>query len=151
MTKPQIGRHKKTLEMNHYRKTIHKYKSRQRSEGCPFCEPDVVANALFENEFVYIVPNLTQYDLWELHDVEDHLLLIPKRHVETLGELSQNERLAVMDVAAEYEGKGYNIYARGVDFVKRSVKHQHTHLIKVSNKKPRLALFLQRPYLLFKK
>ncbi|HSX29645.1 MAG TPA: hypothetical protein VLE73_03740 [Candidatus Saccharimonadales bacterium] len=137
--------------MNHYRKTIHKYKSRQRSEGCPFCKPDVVAGGIFENEFVYIVPNLTQYDLWELHDVEDHLLLIPKRHVETLGELSNDEKLAVMDAAAEYEGKGYSIYARGVGFVKRSVKHQHTHLIKVSNKKPRLALFLQQPYFLFKK
>lgn len=137
--------------MNHYRKTIHKYKSRQRSEGCPFCKPDTVANALFEDEFVYIVPNLTQYDLWELHDVEDHLLLIPKRHVEALGELNDNEKLAIMDKAAEYEERGYNIYARGADFVKRSVKHQHTHLIKVSNKKPRLALFLQQPYFLFKK
>jgi diadenosine tetraphosphate (Ap4A) HIT family hydrolase len=137
--------------MNHYRKTIHKYKRRQQSEGCPFCKPDVVANAVFENELVYIVPNLTQYDLWELHDVEDHLLLIPKRHVEALGELGQDERLAIMDVAAEYEGNGYSIYARGVGFVKRSIKHQHTHLIKVSNKKPRLALFLRQPYFLFKK
>lgn len=137
--------------MNHYRKNIRKYKSRQRSEGCPFCKPDVVANALFENESVYIVPNLTQYDLWELHDVEDHLLLIPKRHVETLGELNNTERLAIMDKAAEYEAKGYNIYARGVGFVKRSVKHQHTHLIKVANKKPRFALFVQQPYYLLKK
>jgi len=56
-----------------------------------------------------------------------------------------------MDKAAEYEAKGYNIYARGVGFVKRSVKHQHTHLIKVANKKPRFALFVQQPYYLLKK
>jgi diadenosine tetraphosphate (Ap4A) HIT family hydrolase len=137
--------------MNHYRKTIHKYKSRQRTERCPFCNSNTVSKAVFENEFVYIVPNLTQYDLWELHDVEDHFLLIPKRHVDTLNELSQDERLAVMNVAADYESRGYSVYARGVGFVKRSIKHQHTHLIKVSNQKPRLALFSQRPYFLFKR
>lgn len=137
--------------MNHYRKTIHKYKSHQRSGGCPFCSPETRAAAVYENDLIYIVPNLTQYDLWELHDVVDHLLIIPKRHVETLGELTGEERLAVMDKAADYEAKGYNIYARGVGFVKRSVMHQHTHLIKTTNKKPRLAIFLQSPYYLFKK
>lgn len=137
--------------MNHYRKTIHKYKSRQRIGGCPFCDPDTISNAVFEDDLIYIVPNLTQYDLWELHDVEDHLLIVPKRHVETLSELTNAEKLAVMDRAAEYEAKGYSIYARGVGFVKRSVKHQHTHLIKVTNKKPRIAIFLQSPYYLLKK
>lgn len=137
--------------MNHYRKTIHKYKSSQRIDGCPFCSPDTVSSAVFENELLYIVPNLTQYDLWELHDVEDHLLIVPKRHIEALSELSSTERLAIMDRAAEFESKGYSIYARGVGFVKRSVKHQHTHLIKVKNKKPKIALFLQSPYYLLKK
>jgi diadenosine tetraphosphate (Ap4A) HIT family hydrolase len=100
---------------------------------------------------VYIVPNLTQYDLWELHDVQDHLLVIPKKHAETLTGLDGNERLSVMEVLSEYEGKGYNIYARGVGFAGRSVKHQHTHVIKVHNKKPKLAIFLQKPYFLIKK
>jgi hypothetical protein len=56
-----------------------------------------------------------------------------------------------MDQVAKYEAKGYSVYARGVGFVKRSVKHQHTHLIKVTNKKPKIALFLQSPYYLLKK
>ena len=137
--------------MNHYRKTIYTYKGHQKRAGCPFCRQDTIDNALFENDFVYIVPNLTQYDLWELFDVEDHLLIIPKRHVEKLNELSTAESLAIMEQAAKYEAEGYNIYARGVGFVNRSVKHQHTHLIKVTNKKPKIALFLQSPYYLFKK
>jgi diadenosine tetraphosphate (Ap4A) HIT family hydrolase len=137
--------------MNHYRKTMQKYKSRQRTSTCPFCDVKTVAEAVFENELVYIVPNITKYDVWELHDVTDHLLIVPKRHVETLDSLTTTERLAVMDQAAAYEAKGYNVYARGVGFTKRSVKHQHTHLIKVTNKKPKVALFLQNPYLLLKK
>src|SRR5690348_8506745 len=137
--------------MNHYRKTHQKYLSRRRGDVCPFCNPKILTSAVFQNEFVYIVPNLTQYDLWELHDVLDHLMIIPKRHVEALEELTAAEKLAIMDQAAEYESKGYNIYARGKGFIRRSVKHQHTHLIRASNKQPRLALFLKSPYYLFKK
>jgi diadenosine tetraphosphate (Ap4A) HIT family hydrolase len=137
--------------MNHYRKTIHKYRSRQNSSSCPFCNSETLAEAIYKDKFVYIVPNLTKYDLWELYDVEDHLLLIPKRHVEILKELDDKERLAVMNQAADYESRGYSVYARGTGFIKRSVKHQHTHLIKVSNKKPRLALFIQSQYMLIKK
>lgn len=137
--------------MNHRRKTIQKYRSHQKTDGCPFCRVGTLTSAVYEDKFIYIVPNLTKYDLWELHDVVDHLLIIPKRHVVTLGELTNKERLAVMDQIAGYEAKGYNIYARGVGFIKRSVKHQHTHLIKATNKKPRLAIFLQSPYYLLKK
>ena len=118
---------------------------------CPFCDPTTVAHAVSANEFVYVVPNLTKYDLWELHDVEEHLMIIPRRHVETLEELSKDERLAVMDEAALYEAKGYNVYARGSGFIKRSVKHQHTHLIKVSNKRPKMALMITKPYFFAKK
>jgi diadenosine tetraphosphate (Ap4A) HIT family hydrolase len=136
--------------MNHHRKTICKYKS-HKTESCAFCDISTISNAIYEDKFVYIVPNLTQYDLWELHDVEDHLLLIPKRHILTLAELSDKERLAVIGQAALYETKGCGVYARGVGFIKRSMKHQHTHLIKISNKKPKIAVFLQSPYYLFKK
>ncbi len=135
---------------NHYRKTIHDYRSRQKTTSCPFCSADTRAAAIFEDDNVYVVPNLTKYDLWELHDVTDHLLVIPKRHVKSMAELGQAERLSVMEVCAQYELNSYNIYARGNGFVKRSVDHQHTHLIKVDNKRPRLAMFSRTPYFLFK-
>lgn len=135
---------------NHYRRTIHKYRGRQKAPGCPFCNPETIAKAVLTNDQLYIVPNLTQYDLWELHDVVDHLLIIPRRHIKHLAELNQEERLAVMGVCAKYEAEGYSVYARGSGFVKRSVEHQHTHLIKTTNKQPRLSFFLQKPYYLFK-
>lgn len=106
---------------------------------------------MYEDKHVYIVPNLTKYDLWELFDVKEHLLVIPKRHVETLADLKPAERTAVIDIVADYESRGYSIYARGVGFVNRSVKHQHTHLIKTTNKRPKLAVFFTKPYLLIKR
>ena len=136
--------------MNHYRKTIKKYRERQKVSGCPFCSEETIKQSIAETPHAYIVPNLTQYDLWELHDVVDHLLVVPKRHVLSFAELDEKERLDIMNILAEYESQNYNIYARGEQFVKRSVAHQHTHLIKVSNKKPRMSLFLQKPYMLVK-
>ncbi|MEI6266855.1 MAG: hypothetical protein WCP14_03125 [bacterium] len=137
--------------MYHYRKTYLKYKSRQNKKICPFCAEDRLEKAVYQDDYVYIVPNLTKYDLWELHDVTEHLLIIPKRHVEALKELTTEEKLAIINQVADFESKGYSVYARGVGFVKRSVKHQHTHLIKVSNKEPNIALFLNKPRYLFKK
>ena len=137
--------------MNHYRRTLKKYKERKSRSGCPFCDDQTIENAIFENELFYIVPNLTKYDLWELHNVEDHLLIIPKSHVEELVDLEDEARISIFNKIIDYEKKGYSFYARGVGFIKRSVKHQHTHLIKVNNKKPRVAFFLSFPYFLFKK
>lgn len=135
---------------NHYRKTLKLYKRNQKSPGCPFCKTATVEAAQCETSELYVVPNITPYDLWELHDVVDHLLVVPKRHVTKLNELSDKEQLAIMKVIADYEAKGYSAYARGNGFVKRSTKHQHTHLIKASNKLARFALYIRRPYFLKK-
>lgn len=118
---------------------------------CPFCDEADRANAVYEDEHIYIVPNLTKYDLWELHDVTEHLLIIPKRHLKSLAEATKKERSLVIDKIAEYEAQGFSVYARGVGFVRRSVEHQHTHLIKTTDKEPRFAIMLMKPRLVLKR
>jgi diadenosine tetraphosphate (Ap4A) HIT family hydrolase len=139
--------------MNHYRSTLKLYHKRRdatrRQDGCPFCD---LSNEKIvqETKHCVVIPNLTKYDLWELHNVEEHLMVVPKRHVETLAELSEEELLDIAKVIAQYEQQGFNVYARGVGFVKRSVKHQHTHLIKVTDAKPKFTVFIRKPYWLFR-
>ena len=135
----------------HYRKTRKQYENNKKKSGCPFCDAARREEILFENDDVFIVHNLTKYDVWELHDVHEHLLVIPKRHVESLKELTDTEKLALTNVIADYESRGYSIYARGVGFARRSVAHQHTHLIKADNKDPKFSLFIKKPYFLIKK
>lgn len=136
--------------MQHYRKTRKKYLERKTSaQICPFCDPETLAKKVEDYAHAYVVPNLTKYDLWELNDVTEHLLLVPKRHVHSLGELTANERAETMDIIADYEAQGYNVYARSPDSVHRSVPHQHTHFIKIKHKPARGAIFLRKPYLLF--
>lgn len=137
--------------IHHYRKTLKTYKKRMRVDSCPFCDENDRKKAVYEDDDLYVVPNLTKYDLWELHDVTEHLLLVPKRHLKSLSEANKRERSAIIDKIAEYESQGFNIYARGVGFVRRSVEHQHTHLIKATDKSPRFTMMVAKPYFLFKK
>ena len=95
-----------------------------------------------------IVPNRVMYDLWELRRVEDHLLVIPKRHVKGLGELTDIEKLDHVNLIAKYELNGYNTYARGVGSLQRSVEHQPTHLIKTYTKQAHGSIINKKPYFL---
>lgn len=97
-----------------------------------------------------MAPNRVFYDIWEYRDVEDHLLLIPNRHVRSLNDLNKQEQAEIIQLIGEYEDKGYNVYARAKDSTMRSVGHQHTHLIKTKHRIARFSLFIKKPYWLIK-
>lgn len=136
--------------MHHFRKTVKHYLSRQQVSGCPFCDKATLDKAVRQTKSVYIVRNLTQYDMWEGHRVIDNLIVVPKRHVASMKELSEQERLEIIDLIADYEEQNYSVFARGVGSVTRSVEHQHTHLIKVHHKRPKFVMFIRWPYWLFR-
>jgi diadenosine tetraphosphate (Ap4A) HIT family hydrolase len=98
------------------------------------------------------VQNRFPYDIWEYHDVTDHLMVVPKRHVQSLTDLNKAERTEIMDLIADFEGQDYNVYARSKNSLHRTVTaHQHTHLIKLDAKRPRISIYVAKPYLLFKR
>jgi len=136
--------------MYHYRKTRKHYVKHLSPPGCPFCDKEIETRTIRETEHLRIVPNLTSYDVWELTKVVDHLLILPKRHVATLQELTKTERTELIDLMAEYEVNGYSIHARAPQSTTRSVTHQHTHLIKTEGKRARASLFLKKPYVLLR-
>lgn len=138
--------------MYHSRKSFKKYRKNTKKNNdsgrCPFCDPNVQAEYEAETKLFFIKRNAIEYDFWENHPVEEHLMVIPKRHVENFLDMTPEERLEMMEVAAEYESKGYNIYARGVGSPRRTVAHQHTHLIKIGGELPRLLVRVEKPYML---
>lgn len=140
--------------MYQYRKTHKKYLHHKQHDSihvnCTFCETITKEQLVSETEYTMVIPNRTFYDTWELHDVLDHLLVVPKHHVHSLNDLRDEELLDAMKICAKYEAKGYNVYARSSGSVRRSVSHQHTHLIKIDHKPPRISFFLHKPYLLIK-
>ena len=132
--------------MYHQRNTRKKYKSFPKPTTCQFCDLSQVKNILEETTHALIIENRVHYDTWEIRRVTDHLLVIPRRHVPSLQDLTDVERLDIMKLLGKYEAQGYNVYARSLGSVGRSIAHQHTHLIKTDDKKGKVMLFIQKPY-----
>lgn len=138
--------------MYHSNKTRKRYREQyvDKDAGCPFCPPLVHERLITEHEHFVIIENGIKYDQWEGHEVTEHLLLIPRVHIDKIGELSMHASAEMVKIISDYEAEGYNIYARGFKSQRRSVAHQHTHLIKISGKRARIMLFIEKPYLLFR-
>ena len=141
--------------MYHYRKTRNTYRKHNASDktlkDCTFCNELKVHNkVLREGETMFVIPNRVSYDIFEGRRVVDHLMIIPKRHLTSFDEFTDEEILEMVRTTAEYEKKGYNVYARGWGNVSRSVEHQHTHLIKTDNKLARALFYVRKPYFLIK-
>ncbi len=138
------------------RKTTKKYKpteSRKKIESgrkpCPFCQ-NIADTALEATKYNYVVENIYAYQYWEFLNVTEHLMIVPKRHIKSLGDLSDDEKVDTINLMAKYENNGFNVYARQELNVMKSVPHQHTHLIKTDNRRAKLFLYLKRPYLVLK-
>ena len=124
-------------------------KQKKSTNVCPFCDPSEIDYRLIEQtDHTYVIPNKHPYDVWEHHRVLDNLMVIPKRHVAHLGDLTDEELIDVMRVVARYEEAGYNIYARTSGSARRSQVHQHTNLIKINNREPKVSLVIRKPYFL---
>jgi diadenosine tetraphosphate (Ap4A) HIT family hydrolase len=134
----------------HFRKDHKQYNSFPKPKDCSFCEDDFTARTVEETKHAVVVTNRVAYNLWELRTVIDHYMIVPKKHVHELQELSDEALADIVRLIAKYEAAGYNIYARAANNNQRSVHHQHTHLIKTANGRIRGSLFIKKPYFLFK-
>lgn len=134
---------------NRYRK----YKEKHASINCHFC--DLVKHStnqiIKQTDYFLIVKNLFGYDLWDGCRVKEHLMIVPKRHVESLAGLSNKEMSSYLEQVVQFEAAGYSVYARASDNTTRSINHQHTHLIKIDNNPVKMLAYSKKPYLLWRK
>jgi diadenosine tetraphosphate (Ap4A) HIT family hydrolase len=100
---------------------------------CPFCGIDNQKTVVVQKkETVYVALSNPRL-------VRGHLLVIPKRHVERLSELTENEHRDLWDTVVEYQEKILSSLSTGCDvrqnyhpFQRQSrlkVDHLHIHLI----------------------
>lgn len=98
---------------------------------CSFCEMDKSASELIKDYGIFmIVSNAFPYVTWDRGEVAEHVILIPKRHVESLSLFTNDELKEFAALLAKYESIGYNFYGRSYGSEFKSIKHQHTHLIR---------------------
>lgn len=86
-------------------------------------------------DFFIVAKNIFGYQIWDGFEVQEHLLVIPKRFVEGISEFSQQEFEEFQKIIAKYEAKDFSIYARAPKNKSKTVMHQHTHLIKHSSQR----------------
>lgn len=99
---------------------------------CPFDElsPED-ENIMSEEATALALRNRFPYDVYDGQKVVDHLLVIPKRHVRALGELSLREKDDYWALLTKYEELGYSSMTRSPANYARSVLgHVHTHQFK---------------------
>lgn len=137
--------------MYRYRKHMGNFWDQKEQPGCALCDPTQL-KIIKEYRHSWLVHNRYPYDLWEGRAVMEHLMVLPKRHLAGFGQFTRDEKHEILDLIAEYEADGFDIYARSVHSTERSVGlHQHTHLIKVRPQPPKFIMYLARPYLLLKR
>jgi diadenosine tetraphosphate (Ap4A) HIT family hydrolase len=97
--------------------------------SCPFCSPNPDRIA-FEHRLVLA--------LWDAFPASPgHLLLVPRRHVATWFDASEDERAAILKalddakalVDARHHPDGYNIGVNVGEAAGQTVFHLHVHLI----------------------
>lgn len=125
-------------------------KSRASGNQCPFCAlKDGDGQVIHEYPLFFTAKNNFPYDLWEGLSVSEHIMVIPKRHIHSLHQLTPEERKAYMDIVADYDKKGYSVYTRTDSNASKSVAHLHTHLLKLGDKRATFSLHLAKPYILW--
>lgn len=121
------------------------------SKECPFCginekEPRKIYE---ETAHFYRVENIFGYDIWDGCVVSEHQLIVPKHHLLSLAEMTDEEGLDYLKLVLSAEANGYGVYTRGVDGPMKSVAHVHTHLIKLDpSRKIKLLFFIRKPHVL---
>lgn len=99
--------------------------------GCTFCDsPEIRDRAIVRGEFAWAFPT-------NIPITPGHTLICPVRHVQTFEELTQDERVALFDLAAKVKGalrkqfgaEGFNHAWNENKVAGQSVPHLHLHIV----------------------
>lgn len=103
-----------------------------QDDNCPFCQIRAGHEQyVTESEHFIIMRNKFPYVTWDDGEVSEHLMIIPKSHFTSLSQLNEHESKEYLMLVSKYESDDFNVYARAAASKARSIKHQHTHFIKL--------------------
>lgn len=122
-----------------------RYKKEQAKNSCPFCDSAAV-EIIAQTENFYILKNIFPYNIWDRRKVKNHLLVVSKKHHESLHEIDRNLIGEYAAIISNYAGLGFDVFTRGKGSITKTVAHFHTHLIKTYGKKFNKVHFHADPY-----
>lgn len=102
---------------------------------CPLCGDIANRDIVLSTPTMCIVKNDFPYYMFDGRTVNEHLMLIPKRHIKLLDEFNTEEEAEYWDLYLKYNNIGYSSMTRPTGNDRRSIPgHVHTHLIKLNNR-----------------
>lgn len=123
-----------------------KWKQKSDKKHCVFCYPPK-HQIVQELKKFYIFKNDFPYAIWDYRKVIDHLMVVPKEHVNKISELSADSKEEYINILSEFEDNGYNLYTRTDSNKSKSIGHFHTHLIKTDGKPFTSLVYQREPYI----
>ena len=135
---------KSQKKYNQYKKTA------KPVDGCVFCDLKEMLNPIDRGNF-RVIANRFMYDTWDGCRVTDHLMVLPKRHVHNVKDLTDAEQLEYLTLLSEYEDLGYSVYSRAMSAATRTVDHFHTHLIQLDPEPIKAMVYLTKPHIMLYK
>lgn len=132
-------------EERHYKR----YLRNNPDSDCAFCKINKKEHQQFVEETASfkVIRNIFKYSIWDGQQVVDHLMVVPKRHTDSLANLSDKQAAELVKIIGKYEKRGFNVYARAPTSPIKSIVHQHSHLIKTAGASKRFIFLLRRPYI----
>lgn len=126
------------------------YRMNHKKAACDFCNIDKnYSQFLKATRSFKVIRNIFAYSIWDGQEVSDHLMIIPKEHVDSLSKVTSAQAVELLKLISEYEAGGYNFYGRAPSSKIKSVVHQHIHLIKTVGQPKKFVFLLRRPYIRF--
>src|SRR3989339_148568 len=101
------------------------------SKNCPYCnDKDIKSRLIFEDNLVMVFPT-------NIPITPGHVLICPKRHIEKIDELFEEELKAIKDLIVRlkntliktFGAEGFNIALNEGQIAGQSVNHLHIHIV----------------------
>lgn len=145
--KKYIGSPNRTKVTDH---AYWKYKQTRGDAGiCDLCNIETSASKIIADHPLFmVVTNAFPYAMWEGGHLDEHLMLVPKRHTESVADFTPAENVEFLKLLSTYDRQGYSYYGRATGSTYKSIPHQHTHLMKVGTP-IKLHIFNFKPYINF--
>ncbi len=107
---------------------------------CPFCSPEIQEMTFLESDHFRAIYNISPI-------LPGHSLLIPVRHIQSMLELSDIEKISLIDFLEKtvsrllyhFKGDGFNLSLQDGTSAGQTVSHLHFHIL------PRLSGDLKQP------
>lgn len=121
-------------------------RSNDADHECAFCTISPKSKQVLKNHTYFReITNIFPYSLWDSSKVTEHAMLVPKRHITSLSQLTKPEKLEYITLISEKEGQGYDVFSRGHNSHMKSVPHQHTHILKTTGKRIKTLVYHAKP------